>query len=373
MKKRLELLLLLLAGLLSAACMDYGENETEHIAVDDTPGLFIVNEGNFMYGTGSLSYYDIANRAVENNVFLRTNGIKLGDVAQSMTIHKGLGYVVVNNSSVIYVIDIRTFELIKILKGFTSPRYIHFVNDEKAYVTDLYAFAITVFNPRTLEITKRIRTDIAGKSSPSTEQMVQYGKWVFTNCWSYDDKILVIDTETDTAEGYIQVGKQPTSLVIDRNDKLWTITDGGYEGSPYGQEAPALYRIDAATRRVEQVFPFEMEDRGSEICMNGARDSIFFIRSRKEYDNGREVSRDHIWKMSVEDTVLPTEPFLTNASTNHWYGLAIDPNTSEVYVADAIDYVQPGFIYRYTSRGERIDRFQVGVIPGAFCFNYFDN
>ena len=75
-------------------------------------------------------------------------------------------------------------------------------------------------------------------------------------------------------------------------------------------------------------------------------------------------------KMSVEDKTLPAEPFLTNTSTNHWYGLAVDPHTSEVYVADAIDYVQPGFIYRYSAEGERIDKFQVGVIPGAFCFNY---
>lgn len=371
MKKRLiQLLIMLSAATATTACMDYGENETEQIAINDSPGLFITNEGNFMYGTASLSYYDIQNKTVENNVFLRTNGIKLGDVAQSMTIHKGLGYIVVNNSSVIFVIDIRTFELVKILKGFTSPRYIHFVNDEKAYVTDLYAFAITVFNPKTLEITKRIKTDIPGKTSPSTEQMVQYKNYVFTNCWSYDNKILVIDTDTDTAVGYIEVGKQPTSLVIDRNNKLWTITDGGYEGSPYGQEAPALYKVDAETRRVEDVFAFEMGDRGSEICMNDTRDSIFFIRSRKEIDNGREVSRDHIWKMSVEDTVLPTEPFLTNASTNHWYGLTVDPYTSEVYVADAIDYIQPGYIYRYSAQGQLTDKFQVGVIPGAFCFNY---
>jgi hypothetical protein len=39
-----------------------------------------------------------------------------------------------------------------------------------------------------------------------------------------------------------------------------------------------------------------------------------------------------------------------------------------VYVADAIDYVQQGMIYRYSKDRELIDKFYVGIIPGAFCW-----
>ena len=38
------------------------------------------------------------------------------------------------------------------------------------------------------------------------------------------------------------------------------------------------------------------------------------------------------------------------------------------YVADAIDYQQQGIVYRYSSEGELIDEFYVGIIPGAFCW-----
>jgi hypothetical protein len=39
-----------------------------------------------------------------------------------------------------------------------------------------------------------------------------------------------------------------------------------------------------------------------------------------------------------------------------------------VYVADAIDYVQQGKIYRYDATGHLISEFYAGIIPGAFSW-----
>ena len=152
----------------------------------------------------------------------------------------------------------------------------------------------------------------------------------------------------------LTVGIQPTSLVLDKYNKLWTLTNGGYEGSPYGYEAPALYRIDPETFEVEKQFTFKLGDSPSELQLNGGRDTLYWLS-------------DDVWTMDVSASVLPGRPFLEYRGTKY-YGLTVDPTNGEVYVADAIDYQQQGFIYRYSPAGKLIDEFYVGITPGAFCW-----
>ena len=105
MRMRLHRFITIAFALLSFSCMkwEYGLEE-EFNATGE--GLFICNEGNFQYGNATLSYYNPETREIQNEVFYRANAMKLGDVCQSMIIRDGIGWVVVNNSHVIFAIDI---------------------------------------------------------------------------------------------------------------------------------------------------------------------------------------------------------------------------------------------------------------------------
>ena len=342
MKRSMRYILWSLA-LLAGACMEYGPQSEEAFSRSGR-GIFITCEGNFMWDNASLSYYDPETRKVENDIFLRANGMKLGDVAQSMTLHDGKGYVVVNNSGVIYVIDPSTFRITGLIEEVVSPRYIHFVDGQTAYVTDLYDPRISVVDTRT----NRIRTRIDMNGHRSTEQMVQVGNRLFVNCWSSDNKILVVDTQTERLVDSLTVGWQPNSLLLDGNGKLWTATDGR-DG-----EAPALWRIDPATLEIERWFELPADTPPSKLTLDARNNRIYFI------------ARD-VWRIEADAESLPATPFLPYAGTLY-YGLGVDPDTAELYVADAIDYVQHAAVYRFSPDGQAVDTLRVGIIPGSFCF-----
>lgn len=357
-----DIILLLLACILpvATACShaDAPDKETPGESLPAAEGddgiLFILNEGNFQYSNASLSVYDPENRQVTNEAFIKANGMKLGDVAQSMTIYGGKGWIVVNNSNVVFAVDPVTLKEKGRIENLTFPRCIHFVSDSKAYVSQLWDNRIAIIDPKTYRITGHIEVPDMKPGSGSTEQMIRYGDYVFCNCWSYQNRIIKIDTRSDEVVASLEVGIQPNSLALDRYGKLWTVTDGGYEGSPFGFEAPALVKIDAESFRVEKIFSFSLGDACSEICLNGAKDRIYWIN-------------DDIWAMDVIASEPPAHPVI-KAGNTLYYGLTVAPVSGDVYVADAIDYQQTGRIYRYSGDGKLIDQFNVGITPGAFCW-----
>lgn len=368
-KMKIHILLMLAFVIMLSSCMnDEALRDFHRIIVrHDEKAVFIVNEGNFMYGNASLTFYDPHSGEVQNDIFYNTNALPLGDVAYSMQIRDSLGYIVVNNSGKIYIINVNTFRYVGKITGFTSPRHILFLSKTKAYVSDLYARSISIINPATRQITGKIDID---DHSPdfnrhSSEEMIRFGDFVFTNAWSYDNKILVIDSRTDRLADSIRVTKQPNSMALDKNGKLWVMSDGGFRGSRYGQEMAALTRIDAQSRKVEKVFTFrDILVSPNGLTMNPGLDSLYFLNNSWA---GGNVANAGLYVMGIGDAQLPDSPLIAQ-NGSLFYALGIDPSSGNIYLSDAKDFVQRGEVRVYSPHAVLIDSLKAGIIPSAFCF-----
>lgn len=351
-------------ALLLSSCMrwEYGQQEQFNVLGE---GIFITNEGNFTYGGASLSFYAPDAKHLENEVFYRANAMKLGDVAQSMVVRNGVGWVVVNNSHVVFAIDVETFREVGRIIDLPSPRYICFASDEKAYISQIDSDRIIIVNPKTFEITGEIVCPMTTHyRTGSTEQMAVIGDYLYVACWSYQKRILKIDTRTDEVVSYNDIGLQLKSMVVDKNDKLWVVGDGGYEGNVLGYEPAKLYRVNPENLEVEQTFELGLNSTGdatrsaSRLKINDKGDMLYWI------DGG-------VWRMAIDATELSAEPFIKpieGVNRSLYYALGVAPDTEEIYVGDALDYQQRSIIYRYSRDGELLDTFTAGVIAGDFCW-----
>lgn len=329
---------------------------TDTTALRSVNKVFVVNEGQFMQNNSSLSIYDPSTGTVMNNGFATVNQVPLGDVANSASILGDLIYIVVNNSGKIYIADKHSLVHKATITGLDSPREILFISDTKAYVSDLYAKGIHIIDLTTNTVSGFINLDNGNKQfvQHCAESMLAADGLIYASSWSYGDAVLVIDPSSDQLIDSIKVPKQPNSIVLDKDGKLWATSDVGYEGNPFGYEAPALTRINLQTRTVEAVYRLSIKASATQLSINKTKDSLFFLSAG-------------IVKMSIYDKAVPTERIIDGNKL--WYSITVSPFADEFYCADAIDYAQNGVVYRYTTGGTVIDSFYAGVNPGAYCFS----
>lgn len=322
------------------------KNEDEAIPVNiNKKGIFVVNEGNFTWANASLSFYDIAADKFYNDIFYEANAVPLGDVAFSMTTCNDRGYIVVNNSGIIYIVNLNDMKFSGKITGLTSPRYMLIVNDSLAYVSDLYDTRIAEINLYTNSISGYINLGC------SSEFMCLKNGKVFVSSWSYRNMVYSFDALTGNIIDSATVGKQPNSMVIDKNNNLWVLCDGCFSGSSYGEECPSMWCLNTSDLSEIRHFTFPvLSSSPTRLCLNASNDTLGFI------NNG-------IFKMSIDDSFLPLSPLIASGGKN-FYGLAIDNSNGDIIVTDAKNYVANGEILIYSKTGQLKKTLNSGVNPG---------
>ncbi|MBO6024484.1 MAG: hypothetical protein J6P83_06490 [Bacteroidales bacterium] len=367
--KRLNLILLAILAVSLFACKP--DTPVNPNALDLGSGVFVLNEGNYQFSNGSLTFYDPIADTVANNLFYKVNNAPLGDVAESMAMMDGKLYIVVNNSNLIYKVDANTMlcDTTKPFKltDFYSPREMFFVAPDKAYVTDLIGTNLWIINPQDMTHTGTIAM------GNTTEKMLLVGNELYVSNWSYYyvdayshesyNTVQVVDVNNDVKVADIVVGREPNTMVLDKNGHVWVLCEGRSWEDEFG-ENPTLWEIDpmlkTATQRYEFKGPFDFDDDikgvATALKANPAGDQFYMI-----YND--EVRRFDLATSSLSETFR-----ITPGPGGLFYNMAVDPRTGDLYVTDAKNYMMNGTVFRYSSDGVLLASFEAGLIPSAMLF-----
>lgn len=357
MKKKLiqSTILMTTFALLFSSCKKDEDDNTLPPLSDRA--VYVVNEGSFGSGNASITMINLTNGQIFPDAFQSANGIPLGDLAQSMTISGDRGYIVVNVSKKVEVVNASTMQSIGTITGFDGPRYL-VVNGNKAYVSDWFSNRVAVVDLATNTIIKNITT------GEGPEQMIVAGSRLFvTNVggWGSDSTVTVINLNADSVEATLNVGFNPNSLQLDASGKLWVLCGGSigpdFTGGTTDDIAGTLIKINPSTLVTELTLPMNAADHPSKLQINGSKTTLYYLLGSDGYNGG-------ITTMSSSSNTLP----LSVSINRNFYGLGVDPVTGMIYGGYSPGFTQSGYVFRYQSSLILMDSVVAGIGPNGFCF-----
>ncbi len=313
-------------------------------------GVFITCEGKFSGGTGTVSFYNRVKGGIKNNIFsLENNGAAVGNILQSITVHEGNGYLVVNNANKILIVDPYTFKYKDSIGGLVLPRYVLGADTKKAYVSEWGANGVTgsvkVMDLATKKITKTILT------GSGAERMLKIGNRLYVcngGGFGSDSTVAVIDTDNDVLLSKIQVGLNPSSIIADANGDIWVLSGGSFSRTTGSNLVKIKGNIVVST--------FDVPKYASNLVANDTKNTLYYLASKS------------IWKKDI-GTTTPSV-FLTNAAFVTPYALGFDAKSTSLYMGDAKDYASDGALFVIDATAATVkDSVKVGIIPGGFSFN----
>ncbi|MEQ9426017.1 MAG: hypothetical protein RJQ09_16445 [Cyclobacteriaceae bacterium] len=323
-------------------------------------GFFILNEGAFGNSNTSLSFYSRETSEVTNNIFQTVNNRPLGDQSQSMAIHNDDGFIVVQNSGKVEVIDVDDFTSIAtISNGISSPRYFIGFNDNKGYLSDWgdgFNGSVHVIDLNTYSVTKSIET-----GSGSNQMVVRNGFVYVANNGGFglDNTISVIDTNNDVVSQTIEVGDNPNNLHLDANNNIWVLGSGflAFDADfnlVIENSSPSWLGVIDSGNAITLMLEFTDITFGTadDLTIDESSNQLYF-----NYNGG-------VWLHDMSATQLPTSPFIQQ----DLYGLSFDSNTGNLIGSEAPGFTSSGNLIFYDANGGVSNSFLVGIGPNSIVF-----
>ncbi|MBS1912172.1 MAG: hypothetical protein JST22_09315 [Bacteroidetes bacterium] len=346
-------LLLPVLALAAAGCIADPAAPSAGPSVHALSGVIVVNEGVWRQDNATLTLYDPGTGAAEQDYFTHRNpGLRLGDVANSITISNGIAYVAVSTSQTVEILECasgRSIGRVRLPDG-NQPRAVTLVDSVTAYAA-CFGDSIVRFNPRTMSVGQVTAV------GPAPESIVYADSLLFVANSGYGfyrqqepkaGTVGVLDPWTARELALIPVGPNPRLIrYAPRIGMLYVLY--GLSDSVGG-----VVEVDPATLRTMRRWPvvntrdMAIDEQGGMIYVIGGEG---VVRINLALDGG------------APSTFLPASVFPGMA----FYSIGAAPG-GDVYMGITADYSAPGEIVVIARDGAIRQRFPAGINPGDFGF-----
>ena len=368
-------LFLVLTGMLTGCRGDipflHSEEEelTQGEGEGSIKGFFLLNEGNMGSNKASLDFFSYETGKYMRNIYPSRNPDvvkELGDVGNDLAVYGSKLYAVINCSHYVEVMDVHTAKHVGSV-DILNCRYIAF-SGGRAYVSS-YAGPVQIdpdarpgkvveIDTASLQITREV---VVGYQPE--EMVIADGKLYVANSGgyrypNYDTTVSVVDLETFQVINTIDVAINLHRMEIDRFGRIYVSSRGDY----YDIRAD-VYVVDTKTDKVVGNLGIP----ASEMCLSG--DTIYMTSVEWNYTTNSNTVSYTLYDVAREEIV--SHNFIADGTDEQIqvpYGLAVNPDTKEIFISDAKDYVTPGALYCFSPEGYLKWQVTTGDIPAHFAF-----
>lgn len=321
-------------------------------AEEGLSGVFVVNEGPFNQGSGSLSLYDPKTKNVTQGLFESTNQTPIGNIFQSMTATQDHFILVANNSGLVRITD-EKLTLTNTIDDLVSPRYAIQSGPSVVAISDWSSNAVHFYDENDWSELGSVSTNTGPDRmllDPSNGNL-----WVVNSGgFSTDSTVTRINAASRTAIADVSTAGRPNSLVRDVNGDIWVLCGGTKDfNDPNNNEQGALIRFSPEGNEQQRLVFSDASASPSNLNVSPDGENLYW------------TSPGGIFSMSITNNELPTSP----QATGSFYGLGVDPSTGEVYASDAKDFASNGEVVVYSAEiATKLHTFEAGIIPANFTF-----
>ncbi|MBD5227807.1 MAG: YncE family protein [Bacteroidales bacterium] len=336
-------------------------------------GFYLVNEGNMGSNKCTIDYCDFVTGLYARNFYAERNPdvIKeLGDVGNDIGIYGSRLWVVVNCSHKVEVLDAKSGVRIGQV-DIPNCRYVRFYRG-RAYVSSYVGpvlidpnapkGAVYEIDTLSLAVTRKVSVGYQPEEMEIVDDYMYVANSGGYRAPNYDNTVSVIQMVDFKQVQQIPVGINLHRLKKDKYGKLWVTSRGDFMSRP-----SRLYVMEKKPGYNRMIVTDTIPTACSNMAFFG--DLMYFYAT--EWNDYTATNKISYGVIDVRTKEIVSDNFITDGTEKEItipYGIAVHPETGDIYVTDAKNYVSSGTLYCFSPDGKKKWSVRTGDIPAHITF-----